>query len=319
MRRGLIIHNPASGLSSAYNELIRARAYLAGRGWSIDIEQTGGPGDAGRLAQEAARAGLYAALIAGGDGTLNEAVNALVGTETAVGLLPCGTGNMWARQLGMPSSAWRLQDAARAMDEATARVVDVGQVTVRAGSPEAERRYFLLWSGVGLDGRITRSVEPRPPWFKRWGVVSYGLAALRIGAGYAGAQAEIDIDGRSLSEHVVMVVVCNADLYAGIFHLAPEARLDDGRLNVSVIRGWGIGAALRYFARVMLRRHVRVSGLVTLPARRVRIVTRPTCDVHVDAEPLGPSPVECSIVPRALRVLVPPNAPAALFEPNRER
>lgn len=315
MRRGLIIHNPVSGLSSAYEELNRARAYLAARGWSIDIEHTGGPGDAGRLAREAANAGLYATLVAGGDGTLNEAVNALVGTDTAVGVLPCGTGNMWARQLGMPSSVWRLLDAARSMNEASLRKVDLGRVTVRAGTPEAASRYFLLWAGVGLDGRITRSIEPRPPWFKRWGIVSYALAALRIGVGYVGAQAEIEIDGRSLSEHVVMVLVCNADLYAGIFHLAPEARLDDGCLNVSVIRGWGIGAVAGYFTRVLLHRHVRVPSLVTLPARRVRIVTRPTSDVHVDAEPLGSSPVECSIAPRALRVLVPPNAPAALFEP----
>ena len=319
MRRGLIIYNPVSGLSSAYDELIRARAYLAEHGWSIDIEQTNGPGDAGRLAREAAHAGLYAALIAGGDGTLNEAVNALVGTETAVGVLPCGTGNMWARQLGIPFSVWRLRDAARSMDRASVRTVDVGRVTVRAGSPEAVSRYFLLWSGVGLDGRIIRSIEPRPPWFKRWGIISYALAALRIGVGYLGAQAEIEIDGRSLSEHVVMIVVCNADLYAGVFHLAPEARLDDGCLNVSIIRGWGIGAVAGYFARVLLRHHVRVPSLVTLPARHVRIVTHPTSDVHVDAEPLGSSPVECSIAPRALRVLVAPHAPAALFEPVRER
>jgi hypothetical protein len=186
----------------------------------------------------------------------------------------------------------------------------LGRVIVRAGSPEATSRYFLLWSGVGLDGRITRSIEPRPPWFKRWGIVSYALAALRIGVGYYGAQAEIEIDGRSLSEHVVMILVCNADLYAGIFHLAPEARLDDGCLNVSVIRGWDWGST--WLFRLRAAAPTRAVQPVTFPPG-TRASRRADERLPVDAEPFGcrSSADRAARAARARAV----NAPAALSNP----
>lgn len=313
MRRGVIIHNPASGLGDVHRELVRARDCLIERGWSIDIQPTGRAGDAGRLARAAADAGLDAALIAGGDGTLNEAVNALVGTDTALGLLPCGTANVWARQLGMPVAPRKLVDAAKRMDEARVRTIDVGCVALAQGTDREMQRYFLLWSGLGLDAYITRAIEPRPAAFKRWGVVGYGLAALRAAATYRGLQVVLEVDGRRMAERVLLVVVSNVELYAGYFHLASSARIDDGWLDVSLFRGQGFLASIGHFARVLLHRHVRDPRLVTMRARHVRVTSPVPCDIHVDAEPIGQLPAEYTIRPRALRILAPRGAPDALF------
>ena len=313
LRRALIVYNPMSGSRSAQADLVEARKALMDRGWSVDLEATRAAGDARRLAREAADADLDAALIAGGDGTLNEATNALVGARPALGVLPCGTANVWARQLGLPMSFRAVLEAAHLMAEASVHTIDVGRVTVNIGTARETTRHFLLWSGLGLDAFVTRSVEPRPPSFKRWGIVSYSLAALRAALRFRGVRATIELDDRRLHARVMLIVVCNAELYAGYLHLAPQARLDDGWLDVSVFRGHTFLQALGHLARVVLRRNVRDPRSATYQARRVRVTARARCDVHVDAEPIGITPAEYAIVPRALRVLVPSTAPAALF------
>lgn len=315
-RRGLIIHNPVSGPRDAHPDLMEAKAYLVDRGWSIEYEATRAAGDAGRLAREAAAADLDAALVAGGDGTLNEAVNALVGAEsvrTALGVLPCGTANVWARQLGMPRSHRAVLDAARLMDEARVRSIDVGRATVDAGTDRALTRHFLLWSGLGLDAHVTRSIEPRSAFVKRWGVLGYSLAALRAALSYRGARVKIELDDRSMRVRSILFVVSNAELYASYFHLAPAARLDDGWLDVTLFRGRTFLEAIHHFANVLLRRTGRDPRVVMRRAKRIRVTARGHCDVHVDAEPIGATPAEFAVVPQALRALIPATAPSALF------
>jgi len=256
--------------------------------------------------------------VAGGDGTLNEAVNALVGTRTAVGLLPCGTANVWARQMRLPLSSRSLPEVARLMDEAVVRSIDVGCATLNPESDRAETRHFLLWSGLGLDAHITRSIEPRPASFKRWGQMGYALAALRLTLAYRGVRAEIEIDGQVLRERVLLMVVSNAQLYAGYFHLASGAKLDDGYLDVSLFPGRGFFDAVRYIVQVLLRRHTHGSRVAAYRARTVRVRAGKRCDVHVDAEPICTTPVAYSIEPGALRVMVPLSAPGELFTTEPE-
>ena len=315
-RRAMIVCNPASGSRNAQADLVEARQELMRRGWLIDLEATRAAGDAGRLVRAAADADLDAVMIAGGDGTLNEAANALVGAggqRTALGVLPCGTANVWARQLRMPVSYRAVPEAARLMADASVRAIDVGQVTVNIGTAHETMRRFLLWSGLGLDAFVTRSVEPRPPSFRRWGVVGYGLAALRAATRFRGVRATIDLDDRRLRARIMLIVVCNAELYASYFHLAPGARLDDGWLDVSVFHGHTLLQALGHLARLVLRRNADDPRSATYRARRLRVTTRARCDVHVDAEPIGAVPAEYVVVPGALRVLVPDTAPPELF------
>ena len=306
-RRALIVYNPMSGSRSAQSDLADVRAYLTERGWSIDLAATRAPGDAGRLAREAAHADQDVVLIAGGDGTLNEAVNALTRTRTALGVLPCGTANVWARQLGMRVHRG-LIDAARLMADAVVRAIDVGCITINLGTEREAMRYFLLWSGLGLDAYAIRSIEPRLASFKRWGALGYSLAVWRAMLRYRGVEVDIELDDRCEHAQVMLIIVSNAELYAGYFHLSPQARLDDGWLDVSVVRGSSLLQMVSHFGRVALRR-----SPATRRAKRVRVTARGQCDVHVDAEPIDVTPVAYTVVSKALRVLVPPTAPRTLF------
>ena len=131
--RGLIIHNPTAGPRDVHRELKQVRRELARRDWTVDIETTRGPGDAVLLARQAAEAGLDVVWAAGGDGTLNEVVNGLVHSQTALGTLPVGTGNIWAKQLHLPvytlTHPFRLREAAIAQAGGRVRMVDAVSYT----------------------------------------------------------------------------------------------------------------------------------------------------------------------------------------------
>ena len=139
-------------------------------GWDVSVLQKLHGGHATELAQEAVRAGCQVVVDCGGDGTLNEVVEGVLGTETAVGVLPGGTANLWAREVGVAS---RLQVAAAQLVSAERRRVDVGQVAING----RHKSHFVLMAGVGFDGAVIERVNK--PLKNRIGTAAVGLAALR--------------------------------------------------------------------------------------------------------------------------------------------
>lgn len=306
--RSLIIYNPVAGPRDVWKELKRVRRELTTRGWSVEIEATRQAGEATALAREAARSGMDTVWVAGGDGTVNEAVNGLVGTETALAVLPVGTGNVWARQLHLPvytlAHPFRLREAAIAQAEGRVRSVDVGRMN---------DRYFLLWVGAGFDAQITSDMEPRPRRVKRLGVLPYVVAGLTLAREFSGVRTHLVLDGRVLRGRALLVVVSNVQMYS-IFHLTPRARMDDGLLDVFVFRGLGgFLYMLRMAGQLFVGRHLENPRVVQRTARQITLWTEVPMAVQADGEPLGTTPISIRVVPRSLRVRVPPQAPPTLF------
>lgn len=306
--KGLIVYNPIAGPRDVWKELKRVRRELGRLGWSLELEVTRGPGDATRLAGQAAAAGLDAVWVAGGDGTVNEAVNGLVGTQTALGVLPVGTGNVWARQLRLPvytlAHPFRLREAAVAQALGRMRTVDVGRLN---------DRYFLLWAGMGFDAQITAQMEPRPKQIKRLGVLPYVVAGVLLAREFSGVRTHLVLDGRPLRRRALLVVISNVQMYS-IFQLTPQARMDDGLLDVFLFRGLGgFFYMLRMAGRLFTGRHLEDPRVIQRRAREVTVWTEQPMAVQADGEPLGTTPVSVRVVPRSLRVLVPPQAPPDLF------
>ncbi|HHS96597.1 MAG TPA: diacylglycerol kinase family lipid kinase [Chloroflexi bacterium] len=311
--KGRIVYNPTAGPRDVERELQRVRKALAKRGWEIEIVTTHHPGDAKRLAREAAEAGLDGVWVAGGDGTINEAVNGLVGSRTALGILPVGTGNMWARQLHLPvytlASPFRLREAAIAQLEGEVRAVDVGRIG---------NRYFLLWAGIGFDALITAELEPRSRPMKRLGPIPYAIAAITLARNYSGVRAHIALDGRIVRGRALLVLVSNVQTYA-FFPIARQARLDDGRLDVLIFKGLGISYIARHLVRAFSGKPLQDPRTVYRQVRRITVDTEIPISVQVDGDPLGTTPVAIRVVPRSLRVMVPPQAPADLFVEGADR
>lgn len=306
----LLIYNPMAGpRGELRRDLERVVAYLEERGWRVAIRATRKAGDATELARVAVAARCKAVLVAGGDGTVHEVVNGLVGTDTAMGVLPVGTGNVWAKEIGLPTLGLtqpdRLLAAARMLVEGEVRWVDVG----RAGD-----RYFLNSAGVGIDASVTAQVEPRTRTAKQLGgVVPYLVAGLSIARDFQGVPSTIVVDGRTVRTTLLLVVVSNIQLYGGVVKMTPEARLDDGLLDLRVFRGMGPAWVLRHVAGVFTHRHLRDPMVSHYQGRRITINTAEPYPVQLDGEPVGMTPISIEVVPRSLRVLVPRAAPANLF------
>ncbi len=311
-----IIANPAAAGGRGREEpLQNAVGYLAAQGWTVSWRWTEHAGHAEALARQAAAAGISVVVVAGGDGTVNEVVNGLVGTETALAVLPAGTGNVLAAQLGLvgiPTPLHRPDPptAARLLCRGSLHRVDTGFATPRGGSG----RHFLLWAGIGLDAAIAHELEGEARDLKRTlGPVAYGALGIKTALEAVGTPAIIRADGQRLRDRLLMGVVANIPLYGGAFELTPEARLDDGLLDLELFAGGGWWSAVGHLGAILTRQRDTAHARPCRQFRHVRIVTERPVPVHLDAEPYGTTPVTMEVCRHSLRLLVPPSAPESLF------
>ena len=309
-----LIHNPTAGPRDVQGGLKRVCSYLKRHGWSVESELTERPGDAITLSRAAAEDGYDVVIAAGGDGTINEVVNGLVGTQTALGVLPVGTGNLWAKQLGLPTytltNPLRLYEAAAGLVEGTIRRIDVGRVN---------GRHFLCWAGIGLDAQVTAEMEPRQRHTKRLGVLPYVIATVLVARHFQGVRTRVALDGHHVRGRTLLILVNNIQQYVGMVKVAPEARLDDGLLDVFVFKGLGFPYAVRHMTKLLSQRYLQDPRIVHRQARRIEVWTEWATPVQVDGDPIGTTPVTLETIPLALRVLVPPCTPPGLFTPSVQR
>lgn len=317
--RAHLIFNPQAGQQDGRRQVARAVEWLEQEGWTLELHETHTPEDVTVLARQAAASGAEAVLVVGGDGTVNGAVNGLAGTDVALGVLPMGTGNVWAAELGLiptPTPLHRpdLLAAARLLSAGQVRRIDLGQAIPLEPEAGGDARYFLLWAGVGFDAAVARHVETELRQVKRrWGALSFLLAGVSLLVRYLGTRMDVHMDGHIWRERAVLLLVCNIQLYAGMVRVAPDARLDDGLLNVYLFQGRGFTDMVRHVVQVLLRRHRRDPLVRHRAVREATVCTARPLPVQVDGEPIGTTPMRFEIVPQALSVLVPPNVPPTLF------
>lgn len=297
--RATLIYNPAAGHRFGPGDLDAAHAALERHGWTVRREATSGPGAATILAYEAVQRGDDAVIVAGGDGTINEAIQALAGTPVALGALPVGTVNVWAREIGLPLYP---ASAAEALTGGEVRHIDLG----RAGE-----RYFLLMAGAGFDGAVTGLVEPRLK--RRVGRWAYVVAGARLALRYGGAEAALEMDGGTLRCRLLLAVIGNTRLYAGRMTLTGSALADDGLLDVVVFPGRHLWHAGPRLARALLRRGPLGPGALYYRTRHLRISTTEALPVQADGDYIGATPLDFSVAPGALRVIVPRGVRSPLF------
>lgn len=315
--RALLIFNPSAGRQGPRRQLPEAIATLESGGWTVERAATKGPDDAGSLAQIANAAGFDVIVVAGGDGTINQVANGLMTAESgreqaaALGLLPSGTANVLARDLGIPVPGPGQQNtltaAARLLLRAKPTPVDVGLASGAGG-----RRYFLCWAGVGIDAAITAYAASSPQAKRRLGPLVFAAGALtQLHELRHAPSYKVTVDSQQWTGNGLLVVVSNIRQYAAILKMAPEASLTDGLLDVAFFRKAHPLAILRVLWLLRTGGHVDEPHVEYTRSQRVCIDSVSPQAVHLDAEPFGTTPLTVDVVPRSLVLLIPPSAPSS--------
>jgi YegS/Rv2252/BmrU family lipid kinase len=299
-----LIVNPLSGGvhgPAGLRELEDTVTWLGEHGLPTELCLTDGPGAAMQLAAEAVNAGMRMVIAAGGDGTINEVIQALAGHTTALGVLPVGTVNVWAREAGIPLS---LAEARVMLVEGVQRRIDLG----RAGT-----RYFLLMAGIGIDAATAKLVEHR--FLKRIGLkmLDYIATSGYLSVRQRPVRVRMTIGSRKRTRHAVQIMIGNTRLLGGALAFTRQAVADDGWLDLVFVGGH----RLRHRAQVLLRAALRRPSLGPHAhyelVRTVRLESDVPLPVQVDGEVIGTLPMTFAVVPRALSVVVPAGVATDLF------
>lgn len=268
------------------------------------LELTGKAGDAGRFTRDAVGQGVGVVVAVGGDGTIHEIIQELAGSDTALGVLPSGTVNVWAREVGIPLDN---EGAREVLLHGQIRTIDLGQIG---------GRYFLLMASVGFDGQVTHAVEHRP--LKRLGVVGYLLAGAWMGFGYQNFRVWLEINRRVVKMNVLQVIIGNTQLYGGALKYTWQAKCDDGHLDVCIVHKQNFFGRIGVLVDFFLRREERRHWVRYETGQLIRIRTRGPIAIQVDGEPFGYTahgnpPTVVRVAAHMLKVVVPRDSAASIF------
>lgn len=290
--RTRVVLNPNAGSA---DDCAALRAGVAALG-DAEVCTTEGPGDAERLAREAVEAGYEQVIAAGGDGTLNEVVNGLAVDFAAarLGLLPLGTGNDFARSIGVPAE---LDEALAVLAAGRTAALDVGRAV--AATP----RHFVNVSAGGFSGVINEKMDAEVK--RSWGPLSYLRSAVEAAPELAPFRATLRLDGgETLEVSAYSVVVANARYVAAGIPVAPEARLDDGLLDLMIVPESSVPQLAVLVPLVLLGRHGGSDLAIFRRAAAIELRSEPPMSFNVDGELLPDQPTRFEVLPRALRVVV---------------
>ena len=284
MCKTVVILNPAarSERAAALNRRIEELSM-----GSAVVRLTSGPGDARALAEWAVAERFEQVVAAGGDGTVNEVVNGIAGSAATLGILPIGTMNVFATELGLPKS---LEDCWKVIEAGVTREIDL---------PEANGHAFVQVAGVGLDAQALQATS----WdFKRnLGPLSYLISAAQVAAR---KPPRLLVEANGTACEGSFVLVGNGRFYGGPFPVFPDAKIDDGLLDVLVFQNLGFLDVVRYLHGVLFGTHTDLHDVEYFRTARLAVHCDEEIPVEVDGEVIGNVPVTFWLHPRRLRVLM---------------
>jgi diacylglycerol kinase (ATP) len=278
-----IIANPVSGRRLGRGAAEVAARVFADAGWEADVRFTAGPGDATRLAREAAAEGMDAVFAAGGDGTLSQVLTGLLDTSVPAGLIPAGTGNDLARTLGLSLDP---RAAARQALEGHAEPVDLMRLNDGA-------QWAVNVLGVGFDARVAVRCNRRSRLLG--GLPAYLLSVAGELVSFRTTQLRLEVDAEAWEGPMLLCAIANATSYGAGMRIAPQAHIDDGLLDVVLVRPLSRLGFLRAFPQVFRGAHLNHPAVQVFRGREVRLLTEEPEPVNVDGDILGSTPLKVEV------------------------
>ena len=327
-KRATIIYNPMSGRPARRTEEVRRMIELLGeRGIRAEARATAKPAAATQLASAAVAAGADIIISYGGDGTLNEVIQGMAGSQTSLAVWPGGTSNVVARDLGVP---FEIAALAQMIAAGKTRRISLGlakpgpgfsvqgsefgvqrssigsintnpEPGTRNPKPETARRYFVMMAGIGLDASIARSVNTRLK--RRTGELAYWLSGIKHLFLWRAEPFTIEVDGHSYE--AAFALVGNGKGYGGGMMMTPGAKLEEPWFQVYVLPPLANNFAYLRALGACMRGKPEVSGVALIKGKHVKANSAREPWVEADGEIIGPLPMTFDIVPDALSVIVP--------------
>jgi diacylglycerol kinase (ATP) len=292
----ILISNPKTGRygSRRLRPIEQTVSQLKSLGVDVELKLTSRPHEATEIASRAARNGSSDVFVAGGDGTINEVIQGLAGTKARLGIIPRGTANVLARELGLPLDE---QEAALVAARGHSRRIHLGLATDETNNVG---RYFALMAGIGLDASIVRHVRPRLK--KRIGKGAFWISGLSHLASWRPHPFTLEIEGREYT--ATFAAIGKAPRYGGDLAITPGARLDEPEFEVCIIE---TSNRFRYLR--LLSYAVRAGMPRDNPAVRFikteKVLARGNAPVQLDGELVGELPMRFEIAPHSLEVIAP--------------
>jgi diacylglycerol kinase (ATP) len=309
--RTLVILNPVAGQRDPKRVRRQIGGAFAIRGAGFDLVETTAQGDAERLAREAVSRGYRCVVAAGGDGTLAEVITGVAGSGTPLGIIPQGTANLVASNLGLPGD---IERAVEVIVAGTAVPMDVGQLD--------DGRYFALIAGAGWDAELMLSTTRELK--DRLGFGAYLFAALRSVVTPPSAHFRITADGQYFEVNAATVLIANV---GQIFHamlpldfkIAPVTSVSDGMLDVCIFAPRTLPDVAAVLWKVASRRYVGDQRMIYLQAREIRIEADPPVITQVDGDPAGETPLVARAVAGGVHVMIPAGERIGAADEQTER
>lgn len=307
MRKALLLYNPLSGRRRGrrINDVESAQAVLRAGGVEATSAATAGPGDAAEQVRQAIHDGCDTVFACGGDGTVHDVVQGLVGSDAVLGVIPLGTANSLANDLGLPLSP---MSSAQAALSAKPRRVAVGRVAYQEFQGGQNARYFTVTAGVGVDAHLFYKLNPMAK--RHLGMAAYYAKATHLWLTHKMEKFVIEMEGEpSRSAEVSQLLAVRIRHFGGVLReLAPGASLDRDDLRLVLFHTHRRAAYLGYVLRGLLGAKWQIQGIELVHASRVSCRSRVESSrifVEADGELLGTLPAEISVVTDALTILVP--------------
>ncbi|MDE6300871.1 MAG: diacylglycerol kinase family lipid kinase [Muribaculaceae bacterium] len=285
-----LILNPKSGTLSKKGVDKWVARHLRRHGYDVRVEFTKAPGHATELAREAVERGDYGVLACGGDGTVNEVATGLIGTATALGIIPAGSGNGLARHIGIPVD---VKQSMRVILADNPQACDYGTVN---GRP------FFCTFGMGFDAAVSKAFSRK----HRRGLNSYISSALDEFVKYKPDTYTITVGDETITERAFIVVVANASQYGNNAFIAPAASIQDGQLDVTIVHDGKLLEKVWTGVEMLAGAIGNHGKIQTMRTNRLKITRKSDTVAHIDGEPVNmPMELDVECHPGRLNVFVP--------------
>jgi len=304
-----VLLNPASSggrTGQKRSQILAVLERYLGRSYSLHLTRR--PLEATSLAREAILAGSELVITIGGDGTIQEAVNGFfaggrpLNPDCRLGVINAGTGHGFAQSMGFPSD---IEGQCAQIADGATRPVDIGRVVFSDGNGSPAERYFVNECQAGIGGEVVKKVHAGNK--KLGGTLAFGLATLAAAWAYPNRTMTVSVDGAPpITGKFIAVVCANGNSMAGGMHLAPEAKIEDGLLDILFMHEQTRSERLRNFPKIYSGSHLGSPKFSCSRGRSISLTSEENVALEADGELLGRLPCRIEILPSALQVRARP-------------